>query len=755
MLYDNTAEKASPADRAVRRLPNTNAISSLVPTARAASEVATYLGQFDTEPACAAAALRADGFWAYAWHDPAQISGPFANGCYARHDETVRGSDKFPAQAGVMSAVFAPSASWLQQTAWDITGYVATQHRCEGAECEYFDPAANKSTMALTGLDSVAEAALHSNDPSSVSLRIYVVDFAMNVLPVSSFTSTVTATAGSPATAASTTTTTTTTTTITTTTTTASSSNTDGEGVVRTAYPGTLLLGQKPGYCDQDYDEGKCAPAAWLLNTMNGFDMPGRFAVNTKESKIYYWPVLASKDVSDIAVPASPTILQFSPSSASSASSAPATTATTPATTAPAAVVQHISLVGLTFAHGDRTPKEQGDAGGIQHDWARLQSRDALVRVTGGATDIAITSCAFRNSGGGGVRADGFAQRVAVTNSSFENLGYEAIGVYGLGLGLKQVTSHNRIAGNDITRTGLVKYDAPSLVVWNAAYTVLEENYVHDTSSRALYVGGSRYCAKPGGFATDGGINMNQWAELVDANIPQPWLAACANSSYAFTFAVDCKCSFFRGLHGTAVRRNVFARVTEKKDRPFFSDGLVYVSGPGYVEPGHEDRDLTVFEDNTWLASPGKGAPSFRMLYVDGYTGSMRIRRNAVVDGNAHQGFMLCNWYGRSQVEANALQLGPASWGSAYEISVNCDGNPVIASQANLVLSDESSPSHQPDPAFADQYAQVYDTVCAASVRAHAQASSADFLGGLSGVIEKLGGAAKTCDGRSRAVVVA
>ena len=36
----------------------------------------------------------------------------------------------------------------------------------------------------------------------------------------------------------------------------------------------------------------------------------------------------------------------------------------------------------------------------------------------------------------------------------------------------------------------------------------------------------------------------------------------------------------------------------------------------------------------------------------------MAIERNAVAGGsNAHQGLMLCNWYGESTVGANVLQL--------------------------------------------------------------------------------------------------
>merc|ERR1712025_1110042 len=123
---------------------------------------------------------------------------------------------------------------------------------------------------------------------------------------------------------------------------------------------------------------------------------------------------------------------------------------------------------------------------------------------------------------------------------------------------------------------------------------------------------------------------MNQWDELIDANFPKKWLHNCQRQP----FADDCKCSFFRGAHGSVIQNNIFARVTQHKNSPFFSDGIVYISGPGYVE---QPTDVTVFEDNTYLASPGEGAPSFRMLYIDGFTGSMRISRNAVVNGNTLQ----------------------------------------------------------------------------------------------------------------------
>merc|ERR1712083_1113475 len=104
-------------------------------------------------------------------------------------------------------------------------------------------------------------------------------------------------------------------------------------------------------------------------------------------------------------------------------------------------------------------------------------------------------------------------------------------------------------------------------------------------------------------------------------------------------------------------------------------------------------------------------------------------------------------WYGESLAQANVLALGDSSWGSNFDIS--CDGNaidpPLVTVQGNLVLSDESSRSHQPDADFVDQYIKVYETVCAASHRA--QAPSKDFLSSLNKLITKLGGSSRTCDG--------
>ena len=132
------------------------------------------------------------------------------------------------------------------------------------------------------------------------------------------------------------------------------------------------------------------------------------------------------------------------------------------------------------------------------------------------------------------------------------------------------------------------------------------------------------------------------------------------------------------------------------------------------------------------------------MLYVDGYTGSMHISRNAVVGANALQGFMLCNWYGHSKVESNVIDLLGASWGSNFEIAINCDGNPIIKATGNLVLSDKASPMNDPDSTFVGEYKTIYSNVCKASHQSQTNCSS--FLLQLADIIKQLDGTTQSCN---------
>ena len=59
------------------------------------------------------------------------------------------------------------------------------------------------------------------------------------------------------------------------------------------------------------------------------------------------------------------------------------------------------------------------------------------------------------------------------------------------------------------------------------------------------------------------------------------------------------------------------------------------------------------------------------------------------------------------------------------------------------MISDETSPAHQPDADYVESYVQVFRMVCAASHRAAALASA--FLDGLNDVLASHGGPTQTC----------
>ena len=62
---------------------------------------------------------------------------------------------------------------------------------------------------------------------------------------------------------------------------------------------------------------------------------------------------------------------------------------------------------------------------------------------------------------------------------------------------------------------------------------------------------------------------------------------------------------------------------------------------------------------------------------------------------------------------------------------------------ANVVLSDEESPYHEPDADYIDDYERVYNRVCAAARLADADAE--EFLESLNEAIVQLGGSSQKC----------
>ena len=107
--------------------------------------------------------------------------------------------------------------------------------------------------------------------------------------------------------------------------------------------------------------EALSAPTHWIVNALGGLDSPGSWAVAQSGSQqtVYYWPAYLDDDnapaLGDVWLPSLTELVQTKG--------------------------ENVHLSALTFTGGDRYCWGGQDKGGVQHDYAAADARDALVRV--------------------------------------------------------------------------------------------------------------------------------------------------------------------------------------------------------------------------------------------------------------------------------------------------------------------------------------------------------------------------------------
>ena len=104
-------------------------------------------------------------------------------------------------------------------------------------------------------------------------------------------------------------------------------------------------------------------------------------------------------------------------------------------------------------------------------------------------------------------------------------LAREAIAIVGYGAGKKDVSGSNVVSRNEIRRVGRVKHDSPAIVLWHTAHNNVTDNYVRDTPSKAVLLGGMRTAnmdpAPFNGTITlhEGSWLATRWDELPQARL--------------------------------------------------------------------------------------------------------------------------------------------------------------------------------------------------------------------------------------------
>ena len=685
-LFDLSS--AANGTRVVTTQRGANIVFGLASPRANASRV-RYVGQFLALSACQEAARAIPNAVAYAYHESAFPDEQWREGCYVRVD---RHGDLTPhvgegeEDIAITSGRIGPSlavGSWLPRARFIIgSGSVVTRHaRGAGTEDEMWFPMAEKQILQLSA-PCDAFFPRGSAAPNATYLRVYQTDFNMGVLPISSAVATST-----------------------------------GGCNITTAVAPIYKMGRTPGYCEHGSADHFCYPAQFLDNAIAALTAPGDWALDPHAQLVYYWPSREDafgKPLLDHVILSTNSELVRVEGDAER----------------PA---EGITFEGIRFAFGALAMPSDDDHGGVQHDYAQVDKANALLRLRSTAR-ITVRDCVFEYSDGVGLRADLDARGHTIANSTFRFLGLEALTVAGYGAGRKDASGNNSILHNHIHHIGQTKDDAPAVVLWHTAFNVVAHNYIHDTPSKGVYLGGARDRA----FTPETPMRGQAWKMARWDEIPSNITEAVVDPTRGDQgidppntpddhFFADHKCAPYRYTRGNLVANNTFQRIHAWMDRKFFADGVIYISGTADGAPNQVRNNLFVE-----IGAPGTGAPINELIYTDGYGGFVEIRGNVAI-GAQSATLQLSTWYGHSSVEANvwyscidaAALAGADLWTIGGNLILNSSTTRALASDRPCADAKaqpmtqvprcsvlDASKLHAPNASYLADYSQSYGILC-------------------------------------------
>jgi hypothetical protein len=212
-------------------------------------------------------------------------------------------------------------------------------------------------------------------------------------------------------------------------------------------------------------------------NGIDDLDVPGEWALSSKEGRLYYWPKSGTPGESVVAPALNELIRVEGVNDASAAG-----TKDRP--------VEGIVFEGLRFSYADRQQWLPGDKG-LQHDWDLWDKANGLIRFRG-ARNCTVRQCVFADSGSDGVRMDLFCQNITVEDSTFKDLGGTGVLLCGYGPGKKDVNKQNTVRNNEMVRVGQLFLHSPGIFVWQSGENRIAHNHIHDLAYTGLVVSGVR-----------------------------------------------------------------------------------------------------------------------------------------------------------------------------------------------------------------------------------------------------------------------
>lgn len=240
-------------------------------------------------------------------------------------------------------------------------------------------------------------------------------------------------------------------------------------GIARTAIPG--------GYPLRKLMRARLPQpkSVWVENVLEGLDSPGEWVLNTREGKLYLWPLEDEPGESIFA----PCLTELIRIEGDVDFQGP--------TDVP---VRGIVFRGFTFSQGDRGVVTKDDVS-IQHDWEMVDKGDSLVRLRG-AEECVVEDCTFTNSGATAVRLDLHCQRNRIAGNDIHHLGGAGVLLIGYGPGTKDVNKKNEVVGNHIHHNGLVYFHSHGIVMWQSGDNHIANNCIHHMPRKGICLTGVR-----------------------------------------------------------------------------------------------------------------------------------------------------------------------------------------------------------------------------------------------------------------------
>ena len=214
---------------------------------------------------------------------------------------------------------------------------------------------------------------------------------------------------------------------------------------------------------------------ASIENVPEGLTYPGEWVLNSREKKLYLWPV-GDEPGDEIFAPS---LMELVRVEGDIDIEGPTDTP-----------VRGIVFEGISFTQGDRYVVSDDDMS-IQHDWAMIDQGHGLLRLRG-AEECRIENCRFFNSGGEAIRLDLHCQRNVITRNEIDHLGCSGILLLGYGPGTKDVNKHNEIVNNHLHHLGEIFWHSHGIILHQSAENRVAHNYIHHMPRKAICLCGVR-----------------------------------------------------------------------------------------------------------------------------------------------------------------------------------------------------------------------------------------------------------------------